>query len=419
MLVKSRKLKIFLLTLLTFSIGCLFISGLAAGVEPIKIGAPLPLTGFCASDGEDMLRALQLGVEEINAQGGVLGRPLELITGDIGDLEAEKISAVGEMLIGRGVDLVITGYTDGGVDTMVFGQYDVPFIHGDTMLLSTQPVMENPEKYWNVFQFDPNETSYGYDAVKLFGVPEKMGYEAPNKKVAIIVADYVYNIEAQEIFETKAIAQGYEVVIKELVTLGGNLEWGPVLAKIMQEKPAFVTFWDLDAADAARFMLQWKDRFMANPMDTLVFVRYTPNIPEFLDLVGDAADGVLWVVNMKPYGPDYEAYEARWMEKFGAPVGGAYGGYLREGLEIWREAVERVGDVKKYREICTSIKEYPYQCKYSNNLIVFDPHYQCAIQGEGLTPVVWHQIQNGKHYMVAPEICKEAEMELPPWMESK
>ena len=107
----------------------------ALAEKPILIGTPLPLTGPYASDGEQMKMALELAVEEKNASGGLLGRQLELKFGDVGGLEAEKIKAVGERLIGAGVDVVITGYDDGGVDTKVFGQYDVPYLHGNAMSL--------------------------------------------------------------------------------------------------------------------------------------------------------------------------------------------------------------------------------------------------------------------------------------------
>src|SRR5512137_2207595 len=69
------------------------------GSKAIKIGAPMPMTGPYASDGQQMQMALQMAVDEINAKGGVLGRQLELIPGDVGALEAEKIKAVGERLL--------------------------------------------------------------------------------------------------------------------------------------------------------------------------------------------------------------------------------------------------------------------------------------------------------------------------------
>ena len=118
-----------------------------------------------------------------NAAGGLLGRKLEVTFGDVGGLEAEKIKAVGERLIGAGVNAVITGYDDGGVDTKVFGEYDVPYLHGNAMTLCTQPVAENPDKYWNVFQYTYNDKAYGVDADQyLFDVGAEMGWTAPQQE---------------------------------------------------------------------------------------------------------------------------------------------------------------------------------------------------------------------------------------------
>lgn len=92
--------KILLLTLIATLVGSVVV-GCGAGKEEILIGAPMPLTGPYASDGEQMKMALELAIEEQNAAGGLLGRTLKLVTGDVGGLEAEKIKAVGERLVGE------------------------------------------------------------------------------------------------------------------------------------------------------------------------------------------------------------------------------------------------------------------------------------------------------------------------------
>ena len=50
--------------------------------DPIKIGVAADLTGAFALYGTSMNRSAQLAVDEINAAGGVLGRPLELVVED-------------------------------------------------------------------------------------------------------------------------------------------------------------------------------------------------------------------------------------------------------------------------------------------------------------------------------------------------
>lgn len=50
--------------------------------EPIKIGLIVPLTGPFAVGGQRMADGLTLGIEEVNAAGGVNGRPLEMLLAD-------------------------------------------------------------------------------------------------------------------------------------------------------------------------------------------------------------------------------------------------------------------------------------------------------------------------------------------------
>ncbi|MDF2765807.1 MAG: braC 2, partial [Rhodospirillales bacterium] len=51
----------------------------ATAAEPIKIGLSAAFSGPNATAGEALQRGADLAMEEINAAGGVLGRPLALV----------------------------------------------------------------------------------------------------------------------------------------------------------------------------------------------------------------------------------------------------------------------------------------------------------------------------------------------------
>ena len=53
-----------------------------AGKEPLKFGLAMPLTGSQALFGADQVKAAQWAVQDINAKGGIEGRPLEMIVLD-------------------------------------------------------------------------------------------------------------------------------------------------------------------------------------------------------------------------------------------------------------------------------------------------------------------------------------------------
>lgn len=64
------------------SLGGLDGSGEAQAADPLVIGFSAPLTGDYAEYGNNFKRAIELHVEQINAAGGVAGRPLEIVESD-------------------------------------------------------------------------------------------------------------------------------------------------------------------------------------------------------------------------------------------------------------------------------------------------------------------------------------------------
>jgi len=59
-----------------------FVNRLARGEQPIKVGVVVPQTGPMALEAQEMLAATQIAIEDINADGGVLGRKVETVIRD-------------------------------------------------------------------------------------------------------------------------------------------------------------------------------------------------------------------------------------------------------------------------------------------------------------------------------------------------
>ena len=55
---------------------------MAHAADPIKIGLSGPFTGGSAAMGVSMRDGVRLAVDEINAAGGILGRPIQLVERD-------------------------------------------------------------------------------------------------------------------------------------------------------------------------------------------------------------------------------------------------------------------------------------------------------------------------------------------------
>ncbi|WP_249672902.1 ABC transporter substrate-binding protein [Pseudomonas abieticivorans] len=102
----------------------------AQAVEPIKVGLVAALSGQSAKSGEALTRGLSIAIDEVNAAGGVLGRPLELVRRDDESNPSKGMLAARELVQREKVTVLF-----GGLDTPVSlaivplaNQLKVPFM---------------------------------------------------------------------------------------------------------------------------------------------------------------------------------------------------------------------------------------------------------------------------------------------------
>lgn len=81
----------------------------AGSTEPIKVGQYASLTGKEASFGQSSHKGVVLAVEELNARGGILGRPVEFLVEDIQSKAGESATAVKKLIARDGVVAVLGG----------------------------------------------------------------------------------------------------------------------------------------------------------------------------------------------------------------------------------------------------------------------------------------------------------------------
>jgi len=389
----------------------------AKAAEPIKVGAIIPLTGPYASVGQVMIRAIDMGVDEYNAKGGLLGRKLKVIRGDSGVGSAEKVTAVGERLIAAGVNVILTGYcsqTNASIKT--FGKYDIPFLTGTAYHIISDAIEEGMPETINCFDYCWDEFTYTNSLLsELFEVPKKMGWTPPNKKIAVLKIDIPYTIAPADLFIKEAKKRGYDVVIDDISQFG-RIDWGTLLTKIERTKPSYIFVSLLSAQDAARFQAQFHERFGKKGLDAIIVHQYAPSSPEWLSLTGkEAAEGVIYICGaIRRNEPRVADYLKRWEAKYNERPFDVYAIQTRDGFEIWAQAVKRAGCVECYDKVVRLIRESIYEGLWGN--YVFNPKDNTVLHGEYLVPLEWQQFRNGKPVLVYPDKSKEADFQKPPWI---
>jgi branched-chain amino acid transport system substrate-binding protein len=293
------------------------ISSLAAGAQPIKLGELNSYKVFPAFL-DPYKKGMDLALDEVNAAGGVLGRPLEIVSRDDTGNPGDAVR-VAEELISREKVVLLMGTFASNVGLAVADlakQRQVLFLAAEP--LTDKIVWENGNKY----TFRLRASTYMQTAML---VPEaaKLG----KKRWAIVYPNYEYGQAATTAFKKQMIAlqPGGIEFVEQAVPLG-KIDAGPVVQALIDAKPDAI-FSSLFGADLARFVREGELRglFKDRPVFNLL-----GGEPEYLDPLKDEAPAGWWVTGYPWYAIDTadhkrfrDAYQAKYKDypRLGSVVG--------------------------------------------------------------------------------------------------
>ncbi|MBN9425663.1 MAG: ABC transporter substrate-binding protein [Burkholderiales bacterium] len=325
-------------------LGCFALSlGIAApamGAEPIKVGSVLSVTGAAAFLGDPELKTLQLYVDTLNKQGGVLGRQLQLIHYDDGS-DANKANAFAKRLLEDDkVDFIVGGSTTGSTMSMVplVERAGVPF-----MSLAGAVVVVEPVKKW-VFKAS---TTDRLAAERVLADMKKRGLT----KIALLsdTAGFGQSGKAQ----TESVIGKYGITLVANETYGAkDTDMTPQLTKIRNTpgvQAIFVFGFGQGPALVTRNIKQLG-------INLPVYHAHGVGSDEFIKIAGAAAEGVralapaLMIADTlaagDPQKPVVANYVKTYTERFKEGVS-MFGGQAYDNFFIVIEAIKRAGSVDK------------------------------------------------------------------------
>lgn len=167
----------------------------AWAAEPIVLGVPTSQTAAAGvADDLDHLNGTTLAMEEINASGGILGRPLKLFVTDVDKLSPESCQQAIAACVDAKVHAISNAFLFVPIPAMdASAKYKCPYLQGNTQRAATEAFKKNPEKYSHIFQTDPSEVHYGYTYPIWLKAMESSGAWKPkNRKVHIVQEQVAY-----------------------------------------------------------------------------------------------------------------------------------------------------------------------------------------------------------------------------------
>ena len=220
----------------------------ARAADPIKIGFGMAQTGPLAANGKSALLAMQIWRDDINAKGGLLGRPVEFVVYDDQSNPSTVPGIYTKLLDVDKVDLVVSGYAT----NMIAPAMPVVMQHNRTFLslfgLAVNSEFHYP-KYFTITPNGVNPTIAG--TIGFFEVGEAQNPKP--KTLAIVAADAEYSKNSAEGARTNAKKFGWSVVYDKTYP-PNTTDFSPIVRAIQASNPdaVFVASYPLDSVGMVR-----------------------------------------------------------------------------------------------------------------------------------------------------------------------
>jgi branched-chain amino acid transport system substrate-binding protein len=307
----------------------------AGAAEPIKVGALLAVTGPASFLGAPEARTLEMLVEELNAKGGLAGRPVKLVVKDTG-ASPEKAISFAKQLIEEEQVLAIIGPSTSGESMAVKPIAE----EAKTVLLScaAAEVIVNPLAQ-HVFKTPQNDS----DAVlKIFQRMKAKGIS----RIGVLSSNTGFGKAGKDQVAKLAPQHGIEVAVDEVYDKAAT-DLTAEVTKLKAANVQAILNWSIEPAQAiviknARQLGLTVPIFQSHGFGNIGYVK----------AAGAAAEGVMFPAGrllvadalpdkhpQKAVLVSYKkAYEARYKEDVST-----FGGHAYDAFAILVDAVKRVG----------------------------------------------------------------------------
>ncbi|HOX17448.1 MAG TPA: ABC transporter substrate-binding protein [Spirochaetales bacterium] len=302
--------------------------GIAACVrEPILVGVPVGLTGLGARVGVMGRNGIELAAEEINASGGVRGRPLELVVADDGDSPETALEA-DRFLADSGV-VCLVGHMSSktGVLTAAFAtERELP------LLSPTVSAPEHSGKDDYFFRIVASSDLQGRDLAAY-----ALSRGARKAALAWELTNASYSIPMKERFAETFLAGGGEITGGIGFPTGADTDYASIARTLLEGGPDAIlvsaSSWDV-ANVCQNFAL-----LGARP---LVLLPLWGRTDDLITLGGASVEGVVAISGIDPDDPSENnlAFRSAYLARYGeeADFGADYG---YEAMRIMAQALER------------------------------------------------------------------------------
>jgi len=338
-----------------------FVCGTAFAADVVKIGHTVSLTGGASMWGQSEARAVDMMVRKLNAEGGILGRQIEIVRYDNRGDSIEAVN-IARKLVGDKVAAVIGPSTSGNsIATIpVLERANIPMV----VTTATNPYVTIDQKTEQVrtYAFRPCFIDPFQGTVAARFAVDRLGA----KKAALLYdVGSDYGQWLAKYFDEAFLARGGEVVAREAFR-SEELDYRAQLGKIKELNPD-VIFIPANQKEAAMAAKQARDL----GIDAILLGGDEWGSPDLIDLGGEAINGSYFVNLADLEDPDIQDFLAEYRQEFGVdpvlpnPIMG------QDALIMLAEAAKAAGSLEgpKLAEALANLKDI----KVTSGILTIDP----------------------------------------------
>ena len=380
------------------------------GLRPLIIGSAFPLRGPACGDGEQMRSGSALAVAEINARGGVGGRPVHQIVVDIDIFSADGVRQALARLFAAGVDAITSSYVfaEDAAREAAAG-YGAPYLHATTSETQAQIVRDNHEQHQGIFQVCPTEVHYGAGFIRFLGEVRQAGRWRPRGRELVFVETPLPSGQMVTEHVARLAERGGWQIAQVLTVPPLGTDWPAILARVERHDPAAIMITQFLPGELAAFQRLVVERLP----EALVYAVYTPSVPEFCQLAGAAAEGLVWATVTGTYGRAGRRFAADYARAFGRQPGRSHAGIAYDEVHLLARAWAAVPDPAHFRAVADQLRRVSYLGVNGAYRLGNIRQTGLGFPGDTADPSLGQaylvfQVQDGMHRIIWPQTYAES-----------
>ena len=203
----------------------------APAKDPIKIGFGMSLTGPLSANGKSSLLAMKIWEDDVNAKGGLLGRPVKLVYFDDQSKPSEVPGIYTKLLDIDKVDLIVSGYASGQIGPAM----PIAMQRKKLFLSLFGTGINETFNYNKYFSMIPNGPTPKPAFTRGFFKVAEVQKPKP-QTIAIAMADAEFGRNACEGAHENAVASGFKIVYEKTYP-PATTDFSPIVRAIQALNP--------------------------------------------------------------------------------------------------------------------------------------------------------------------------------------